>query len=434
MIGSKYQLLKSRKALIAFGAIALIFAMLLWVDSDSGNMPRLSLYPNGKDFAFTVTDDPDGTRTENVKPIYELLTSLGLRTTIAVWVDDPVRLDGIPDVPGEIDQGDSCQNADYLKFVQSLQQKGFEISLHTASAGNDTRETTIHGYEKFKSYFGAYPKINIMHSKNLENVYWGKKVVDNAFMRFLIEISSKKAKFPFSGEIPGDPYFWGDILKAKTKYVRLWGSSDINTLKYNPSMPYHDPEKPYVNYWFSFSDGYDVEIFTELISDKNIARLKDERGSCIVYTHFSANFTEKDVNGYYQLNKSFKSQMEKLSQDKQGWFVPASVILDRLLLMKNVNIFSFNNGIVVINSNIENVDGVTLLSEPGSHFFDINGRRFEADNQGEVIIGDMNENEALSLFFEKDRAINKKRYLGYWESINLVFRRMLVFIKHRIIG
>ena len=167
--------------------------------------------------------------------------------------------------------------------------------MHTVSAGNDLRERTIEGYEKFKLFFGKYPKINIMHSNNLENIYWGKKVVNNGVLKKIIGMLSKKSNLPYSGEIPESNYFWGDILKAKTKYVRLWGTTDINTLKFNPSMPYHDPKKPFVNYWFSFSDGYDVEIFNKLISDQNIKKLKKERGTSIVYTHFSSNFTQEKV-------------------------------------------------------------------------------------------------------------------------------------------
>ena len=99
-----------------------------------------------------------------------------------------------------------------------------------------------------------------MHSNNLENIYWGKKVVNSLILQKFIGILSKKSRLPYSGENPESKYFWGDILKANTKYVRLWGTSDINTLKFNHSMPYHDSKKPYVNYWFSFSDGYDVDI------------------------------------------------------------------------------------------------------------------------------------------------------------------------------
>ena len=38
--------------------------------------------------------------------------------------------------------------------------------------------------------------------------------------------------------------------------VRNFVFSDINTLKSCPYMPYQDPTKPYVNYWFASSERF----------------------------------------------------------------------------------------------------------------------------------------------------------------------------------
>ena len=321
---------------------------------------------------------------------------------------------------------------EYLEYVKSLQNKGFEIALHTVSAGDDLRERTIEGYEKFKSLFGKYPKINIMHSNNLENIYWGKKVVNNGVLKKIIGLLSKKSNLPYSGEIPESEYFWGDILKANTKYVRLWGTTDINTLKFNPSMPYHDPKKPFVNYWFSFSDGYNVEIFNKLISDENIKKLKEERGTSIVYTHFSSNFMQKSNDGVFHLNEIFKDRMEKLAGDKQGWFVPASEILDRLLLIKKVNVFQIDNGIIIVNSNSETVYGITLLKNTQDCLYDSNGEIYEPNEEGEIILNEIKSNNALTLYKSKDRFFTKNDLPTAWEEFNLVLKRSIVFLRHRV--
>jgi hypothetical protein len=42
-------------------------------------------WPNNKDFAFTIIDDTDNSTVSNVKPIYNLLADLGLKTTKTVW-------------------------------------------------------------------------------------------------------------------------------------------------------------------------------------------------------------------------------------------------------------------------------------------------------------------------------------------------------------
>ena len=269
--------MKIKKNLSKFKFIYLLFLLtftgLVVFLNNNRDVVTVLPFPDGKNFAFTITADPDGSNLEESKKIYEYIADIGMRTTIAIWVKDPKRSTGIPDIETNQNHGDSCESVEYLKYMQNLQQKGFEVALHTVTSGNDKREDTIEGYELFKKYFGSYPSINIMHSTNLENVYWGKKVVNNSIARLFIRIGATRSMIPFSGEDPKSKYFWGDVLKEKTKYVRLWGTSDINTLKFNPSMPYYDPQKPYVNYWFSFSDGWTVEIFNDLLKKENIKKL-----------------------------------------------------------------------------------------------------------------------------------------------------------------
>lgn len=42
-------------------------------------------WPDGKRFAFTIFDDTDHQTLENVPPVYDFLSDLGLRTTKSVW-------------------------------------------------------------------------------------------------------------------------------------------------------------------------------------------------------------------------------------------------------------------------------------------------------------------------------------------------------------
>ena len=90
-------------------------------------------------------------------------------------------------------------------------------------------------------------------------------------------------------------------------------------------MPYHDPFRPYVNYWFGGSEGPRVESFVAMTSEANQDRLIKEGGACIMYTHLAAGFIEKGT-----INKRFKLLMERLSR-MNGWFVPASTLLDHIL-------------------------------------------------------------------------------------------------------
>jgi len=90
-------------------------------------------------------------------------------------------------------------------------------------------------------------------------------------------------------------------------------------------MPYHDPERPFVNYWFASSEGANVASFNERIAEANQDRLEEEEGACIMYTHFGLGFCEDG-----RLNPRFRRLMERLAR-KRGWFVPVATLLDHLL-------------------------------------------------------------------------------------------------------
>jgi hypothetical protein len=47
-------------------------------------IPKID-WPEGKQFTFTVFDDPDGDTVASRKWVYPFLADLGFRTSIAVW-------------------------------------------------------------------------------------------------------------------------------------------------------------------------------------------------------------------------------------------------------------------------------------------------------------------------------------------------------------
>lgn len=272
-------------------------------------------WPEGKSFAFTIFDDTDLSTVANVGAVYSFLDDCGLRTTKSVWT-----LEG----NGESGAGDTCGNPEYLEWVMSLQEKGFEIGYHNATFHTSLRSQTQAGLARFFQVFGHWPNAFANHMDNEENIYWGdarfnhpNKLIYNLLTRF-------RYQNYFRGHVKGDPLFWGDLCLKYVKYVRNFVSKDINTLKHCPYMPYHDPDRPYVKWWFASSDGFSVEAFNQVLTEKNQDRLEEEGGACIMYTHFG--------NGFYRqghLDKRFRSLMERLSR-KSGWFVPVSTLLDYL--------------------------------------------------------------------------------------------------------
>ena len=276
-------------------------------------------WPLGKDFAFTIFDDPDFDSVENGATLYSFLNDLGFRTTKAVW---PCQGEHEPRVGGA-----TCEDEQYLKWILNLQEQGFEVALHNVTYHTSTRDQTLRGMERFFRLFGHYPQSLANHTGCLESIYWGDERLSgfHKHMYNALYLLSGKIKASSEGHIENSPLFWGDLCKEKIKYVRNFVFADINTLRACPVMPYHDPARPYVNYWFAASEGPTVGAFNRTINEDNQDRLAAEGGACIMYTHFASGFLE---NG--KINKRFRYLMERIRR-MNGWFVPVHTLLDFIL-------------------------------------------------------------------------------------------------------
>lgn len=284
-------------------------------------IPKIE-WPEGKQFAFTIFDDPDHDTVENVADVYSFLDELGMRTTKAVW---PIHGNGIPEVDGT-----TCEDERYLRWILALQEKGFEIALHNVTYHSSTRGETTRGLEVFHQLFGHYPYSMANHANCSDSIYWGAARLSGGYQAIykLLRLKPFLSNAEFQGHIETSPFFWGDLCRDKIKYVRNFVFSEINTLKACPTMPYHDHERPYVNYWFAASEGPSCKSLNATISEANQDRLMSEGGACIIYTHLAADFVEGG-----KLNRRFKFLMERLSS-MNGWFVPVRTLLDFILQAK----------------------------------------------------------------------------------------------------
>src|SRR2546425_11985948 len=196
---------------------------------------------------FCITDDTDAATLESVRTVYDFLAAVGIRTSKTVWAFRPNEPSGIPALPESILRGVTLEDRAYLDYCLSLRERGFEICLHGASAGNNRRERTVAGLALLERHFGPAGTW-ICHAKNAENIYWHEKVAPRGVAQRVLAIGSR---YRCSGEGPPGPYFWGDVCRDRVEHIRLFRTRDVNTLAANPSLPYHDPEKPMVRSWFA---------------------------------------------------------------------------------------------------------------------------------------------------------------------------------------
>ncbi|MFN3325667.1 MAG: hypothetical protein ACK5AZ_19400 [Bryobacteraceae bacterium] len=290
---------------------------------ETGQTSLQPQWPNGKRFAFTIFDDPDGQPLSVSRLVYTFVKDIGLRTTIAVWVAPPTSVTNAG--------GETCGNPEYLDLLRKLQAAGFEIAWHLASPHTSTREQTAAALEHFRELFGSDPKCGANHF-NGEAIYLGPQRL-SGWRRTLYQIFTRgQTRNRFFGEVKGHPWYWGDLCGQRIQYYRIFVFFNLNTLAACPWMPYFDPERPYVNAWFAASEGARCRTFLQALCEKNQEQLEAEEGCCILYTHFGYDFV---TDG--KLNPEFIRLMERLSS-RNGWFVPAGTILDQLAARQGIRI------------------------------------------------------------------------------------------------
>jgi hypothetical protein len=275
-------------------------------------------WPGGKSFAFTVFDDPDAQTLRGVRSVYDFLADAGLRTTVGVWPCGPTR--------ERNSLGETCADIEYRQYLQELNRRGFEVGYHNTTAHSCFRKEIAEGLDTFTDFFGPAP-VTMANHYNAEAIYWGRDRLGGA--RQVIYRAATLGRQNLSyGHIESSPHFWGDLCKNRIRYCRNFTYGIIDTLQACPWMPYHDPERPHVNYWFASSDGKNVNSFLRLLSEKNQDVLEARGGACIVYTHFGLGFVEGGA-----LNARFRLLIDRLKR-KNGWFVPVNTLLDYLLLQR----------------------------------------------------------------------------------------------------
>jgi len=275
------------------------------------------VWPAGRSFAFTIFDDTDCTFPGNYERVYDLLRDNGLRTTKSVW---PLSGSSTPLIPGA-----TCEDPAYLRHLLELQRDGFEIGFHGTTYHSVDRAQIERGLDRFRDHFGAYPRTMANHSGLAENLYWGADRVSGVHKRAYNMLTLGRNRTASFGHREESEHFWGDLCRDRIDYVRNFVGANINTLAQFPKMPYHDRQRPYVNQWFSSSEGAGRDSFVRTISEENQDRLEAEGGACIMYTHVAGGF--QDQSGW--VNEQFAHLIRRLSR-KNGWFVPVSTLLDHV--------------------------------------------------------------------------------------------------------
>jgi len=305
---------------------------------------------------FCITDDTDAATFEQVKAVYDFLLSRNFRTTRAVWAFKPMDRCGVPPIPDSALRGITLQDPQYLDYCRKLHEYGFEICLHGASAGNNTREYTRQAFDFLGRNIAASDTF-ICHGKNADNLYWEHKVTSLPVLRWLLKHYSRHS---CSGEVESSPFFWGDICKDKIDQVRLFRTRCLDTLKRNSSMPYFDPHKPFVNGWFAATKRRIIDCATEQAR----AALKRDYGLTVLYQYLFRYADPKTL----ALDPRFTKAIDDIAGDQEILVDTVSHIMRRLRLIQGLFVVHNRHRFWLVNTNEDDVRDVQIaLSGPAPH-------------------------------------------------------------------
>jgi len=347
-------------------------------------------WPSPYRCAFGITDDPDHCTTERVRVIYDFCEQHGVYPTRGTWVLNPRRTCGIVN-QDEPDEGVTLEDPEYLELCRSLIERGFEIGLHGVSAGDNTREDVIEGIARFRELLGVEPRIIFFHSHNAEHLYWGSSFTKSRVRRALVRLLVPHKPEEYEGHNPESEYFCGDVSFEAFSYTRLFRTTCVNTLKKNPSMPYHMYDKPMVRHWFS-STAEDLDACAT-ITPKSIDRLAREDGMMLMYAHMGEKFVTEDGS----VHPIAARGLELIGSRKDCWKAGVSTLLDRCLAMKNLIVTHQRDGVVICNPSKFDLDRVQIRSGVDRLYLST-GEELEKNADGVFVIDSINAQQSITLY------------------------------------
>jgi hypothetical protein len=119
------------------------------------------------------------------------------------------------------------------------------------------------------------------------------------------------------------------------------------------------------------------------------------------------------------IDDRFRKIMEYVAE-KDGWFAPASTVLDRLLNLKKVILYQYDDRVVLINEGRAFLGGVTLCKGGKGRLFDTAGNAYVPNESGDIVVGDIHPFE-VKVLFKDQNGPDKKMGVPLLEKVKIYF-------------
>lgn len=341
---------------------------------------RISYYPNGAAFGFTIVHDADSAYSQRLAPIIEAFDEIGLLITVTVfpfWADwgDPVRSwqkwrnEDPFFAPVSVPLEDEAERDFYLHVAS----RGHEIAMHTPSETSSVREDVVRAFDLFQSIFGHPPRVYVEHS-----------AVNN------LDAQTR------CGSDPASPYYNTDLLNESGCWIWVCDKEtsfpndrkrELNVLS-DAGGPFCSRAQEKFGIVSAFlrsptrpSDGNGFLLtFTDDVFDK----LEADQGLCLVYTHLAKGWLDPDTRA---LRADIRDRLTALAK-RNVWFAPAGVILDRFAALRNIELRSTPTKLELVNHDNTSIKGLTIAAPVGYTLADL-GHRLQRRKDGHIVVGEL---------------------------------------------
>jgi hypothetical protein len=386
---------------------------------------RISPYPDGFDWAFTIVHDADDAYSARLAPILDSFDSYGVKATLTAFSfwDTKKKQSTLEEISRGSLFEPKCVPLEYApecEFYRTLIERGHEVGMHTASDGHDTRKTVVRAFEFYKKVFGFFPAIYVEHRDNHQNMQQSGS--DPSSEYFLIDILNFYRPWVWIVSPSAIPYAglgrYYDVLSSQKPllgwmFARLWGSfkeflkfgtlSRANGYLYELLRRGGSPYDTYAKIKFGLNKAFrrsgrqekaDGDGFVEWYCNEHLDDLDARGGLAIVYTHLNSKWLDEET---MKIRKDIEERLSAISS-YHVWLETASNILNRFKLIDDLILVVSHRFITIVNPNNVEIKGLTIISKNSKKLYR-NSEMLTVNSRGKIVLGDINPLETIVLNF-----------------------------------